>query len=84
MKAYVRALEREQKAWRALDGHLPGTAGCSPALWSEWLDATAELNVEIARYTHMAPTPSYGQRHDFYGKNGQSKAAASRPSRKSG
>ena len=53
MKAYIRALEREQEAWRALDGLLPGMSGCSPALWADWMEAVARLNVEVARCTHI-------------------------------
>jgi hypothetical protein len=31
--------------------------GCSPALWAEWVDATAELNAEVARYTRVEEVP---------------------------
>jgi hypothetical protein len=49
MEAYYAALEKEQQAWRALDGNLPGVAKCSPALWADWVDAVAQLNAESAR-----------------------------------
>ena len=65
MNTYLNAVEREQRAWHALEGRLPGMAGCSPALWAEWVDATAELNAEVARYTRVeaAPLPaSHGRR----------------------
>lgn len=50
MKAYYDALEKEQQAWRALDGQLPGMPSCSPALWADWVDAVAQLNAEGARF----------------------------------
>jgi hypothetical protein len=61
MKDYLPAVEREQKAWEALGGRLPGMAGCSPALWAEWVEATAQLNAVLARVTRQRAVPS--QRH---------------------
>ncbi len=49
MKKYLSALEREQAAWQALDGRLPGMPGCSPQQWDEWVDAVTRLNAEAQR-----------------------------------
>jgi hypothetical protein len=57
MNTCLDAVEREQRAWHALEGRLPGMPGCSPALWAEWVDATAELNAEVARYTRVEEVP---------------------------
>ena len=56
MQAYLYAVEREKQAWQALGGRLPGMAGCSESLWAEWMDAVAQLNTELARYTHTQQT----------------------------
>lgn len=60
MKAYYDALDREQQAWRALDGNLPGMSKCSPALWAEWVDAVAHLNAEGARFMQAHQLDSMG------------------------
>ena len=52
MKDYLAAVEREKSAWQALGGRLPGMSGCSESRWAEWMDAVAQLNTELARYTH--------------------------------
>ena len=66
MKACVDAMEREQRAWQALHGRLPGMAGCSPEIWSEWVQATAELNAQLARYMQVkrVPLPALEQGHE--------------------
>jgi hypothetical protein len=58
MKDYLAAVDREQKAWAALEGRLPGMAGSSPALWAEWVEATAQLNAEMARMTQRPAAPA--------------------------
>jgi hypothetical protein len=55
MKAYYDALDREQHAWRALDGNLPGSTEWSSVLWAEWVDAVAQLNVQSARMMQSHP-----------------------------
>lgn len=62
--AYLAAVEREQRAWQALEGRLPGMAGCSPALWAEWVEATAELNAQVARYTRVERMPPSAHEHE--------------------
>jgi hypothetical protein len=74
MKAYYDALEKEQQAWRALDGQLPGLSKCSPALWAAWLDAVAQLNAQGARYfmkSHqLGAMPEPPQRRGSHPRNG--------------
>lgn len=77
MKAYYDALDREQQAWKALDGHLPGLSKCSPALWADWLDAVAQLNAEGARFmkSHkLEAMPAPPQRRSGHRRSGPARA----------
>ncbi|MEZ0307823.1 MAG: hypothetical protein ACAH21_07845 [Ramlibacter sp.] len=52
---YIRAMERERSAWKALNGRLPGMAGSSSRLYGDWIDAVAELNELAERYIAGLP-----------------------------
>ena len=52
MERHLGAVEREEEAWDALEGRLPGMNGCSQTLWSAWMDAVAQLRAEAERRIH--------------------------------
>jgi hypothetical protein len=43
-QAYNDAIQKEQDAWAALNGRLPGSSDYDPDAWQAWRDAVAQAD----------------------------------------
>ena len=57
-EAYMATIAREQRAWAALEGHMPGMPEGDAGLWDEWVEAVAHLKLLAALHTDMDETIS--------------------------